>query len=361
MNAKKRMLATVAGAALSGMLIAPGAAGAVPAPVGSAPLTVVDERSGDWIWVRHLAGRDSRSTVKAAAWRALTSSNVDAAIARFIAADFPYAKKRAADAKIRNADFARRVLATHTAEFAPEVHAAAQYALDHYDADREYFARTGYAAAKERDRQAREATGAQVAALAQADRDFVALLRDQDPGEQVRAAATFALRPAATDADLVEFFAHDWVAAAALDVESFGIRCVDSDMLWRATSAGLVARARAAEQAARDTAGEAALHLREAAARAWREAGAQTGPARVAWAQAQQVAEEQAANWRRVAQVAGGATGPNWQAIAGTAGVTADSWAAEQQNAAEQAAYWEALYAEALAGELRTSTPGGAA
>jgi hypothetical protein len=359
MNAKTRMLATVTAAALSGILIAPGTVWAMPA--GPAPLAAVDERSGDWIWVRYLAGSDSRSTVKAAAWKALTSSNVDGAIARFIVSDFPYAKKRAADAKVRNADFARRVLATHTAEFAPEVHAAAQYALDHADADREYFARTGYAAAKERDRLAREASGEQAAALAQADRDFVTLLRDHDPGEQVRAAAAFALRPAATDADLVEFFAHDWVNAAALDLEAFRIRCVDADMLWRATSADLLARARTAEQAARDAAGEAAEQLRAVAARAWAEAGAQTGPARVAWAQARQVAEEQAANWQQVAQVAGGATGLTWQAIAGTAGLTADGWAAERQNAAEQAAYWQALYAEALAGELRTSVPGGAA
>ncbi|GAA3924632.1 hypothetical protein [Actinoplanes auranticolor] len=355
------MLAAAAGAALSGLLAAPGPAHAIPAPLSAPSLTSTDIRSGDWVYVRYLAGSDSRSTVKAAAWKALTSSSVDAAIARFIVSDFPFAKKRAADAKVRNADFARRVLATHTAEFAPEVHAAARYALDHTDADRDYFARTGYAAAKERDRVAREATGEQAAALAQTDRDFVALLRDHDPGEQVRAAATFALRPAATDADLVEFFAHDWVGAAALDLEAFRLGCVDADMLWRATSAGLVTRARAAEQAARDAAGEAATQLRDAAARAWREAGAQTGPARVAWAQAQLVAEEQAANWQQVAQVAGAATGLNWHAIAGTAGATADSWAAERQNAAEQAAYWQALYAEALAGERRTTPTDGAA
>ncbi|MCA2217951.1 hypothetical protein [Jidongwangia harbinensis] len=319
------------------------------------PATASTASAADRAYVRLLARADPRSTVKATAWAALISSNVDAAIARFFASDFDYAVRRAAQAKVRNADFARRVLETHTAEFAPEVHAAAEAAYYGTAAQQEYFARTGYAEAKERDRQAREAAGAQAAALAQADRDFVALLRDHDPGEQVRAAATFASRPAATDADLVDFFAHDWVNASALDLEAFRINCADADVRRRAQAVRLVADARAAEQAARDTAGEAAEQARAAAARAWATAGAHTGPARVAWARAEQHAEAQAANWRQVAQAAGSATGINWEAIAGAAGTTAETWAAERQNAAEQAAYWENLYAEALAGELAMS------
>jgi hypothetical protein len=335
----RALLATAAVAAVS-IFVVP------PTPAAASTVTAADRA-----YVRLLARVDPRSTVKATAWAALISSNVDAAVTRFFASDYDYAVRRAAAAKVRNADFARRVLETHTAEFAPEVHAAAEAAYYGNATDQEYFARTGYDAAKERDRQAREAGGAQAAALAQADRDFVALLRDHDPGEQVRAAAAFALRPAATDADLVDFFAHDWVGGAALDLEAFRIRCADADVRRRAQAARLVADARAAEQAARDTAGEAADQARAAAARAWATVGEQTGPARVAWAQAQQHAEAQAANWQQVAQAAGSATGINWQAVAGTAGATAETWAAERQNAADQAAYWEGLYAEALAGE----------
>jgi hypothetical protein len=360
MKARTPIQAMVAGAALSGVLIGPTPAWAAPS-APEPPAVVAEVRHPDWSYVRRLAGSDPRSTVKASAWAALTSRSVDAAINRFLAKDFDYAKKRAAEAKIRNADFARRVLDTHTAEFSPEVHAAAGYAMYGTAADQDYFARTGYAAAKQRDRQARVDSGAQAAALEQADRDFVGLLRDHDPGDQVRASAAYALRPAATDADLVKFFAHDWVDAAALDLEAFRIRCADADIRVRAEAARLFTVARAAELAARNTAGEAGLQLRETANRAWAAAGAETGPARVAWAQAQQVALAQAANWQQIAQAAGGAAGVNWAAVAGSSGVTAESWAAERENAAEQAAYWQGLYDEALAGEQQTSTADGAA
>jgi hypothetical protein len=331
-------------------------------PVAPVPASAaVDQRSADWSRTRATASYDPRSSVRAAAWGALVSTNVDAAVARFVATGHAFAIARATQMDSRNTDFAQRVLATHTAEFAPEVHAAAQYALSGSRIDREAFARTGYAAAKARDRQAREAAGAQAAALEQADRDFVALLRDHDPGEQVRAAAAFALRPAATDADLVEFFAHDWRNAAALDLDAFRIRVGDEDMRWRAGVARLLTAARDAEAAALDTAGEAAEQARAAAARAFADVAAQTGPPPVVWAEAQQVAEAQAANWHRVAQAAGATTGPNWQVVAGSAGVTAESWATERQHADEQAAYWAGLLADALAGELRMTTAGGAA
>ncbi|GLY99908.1 hypothetical protein [Actinoplanes sp. NBRC 103695] len=315
-------------------------------------------RTADWYRTKAVADYDSRSSVVAAAYGALVSTNVDAAVARFIARDFAFAKLRAGLNEARNTDFCRRVLATHTVEFAPEVHAAAQYALNsQYPADREAFARTGYAQAKARDRQFREATGEQAAALEQFDRDFVARLRDTDPGEQVRASAAYALRPAATDADLVEFFAHDWADSADLDLVAFRIRVTDEDMRWRAKVAGLLAAAQAAEQAALESADEAD---RATAAHAWAQLTTQTGTPRVVWADAQRVAEEQAAAWHRVVQAAGSTTGVNWQVITGSAGATAESWAFEREQAAEQAAYWIDLYAQALAGETRMA-PGGAA
>jgi hypothetical protein len=236
------------------------------------------------------------------------------------------------------------------------VHAAAQFALSATAASvREAFARTGYEAAKARDRAAREATGAQAAALEQFDRDFVARLRDDDPGEQVRASAAFALRPAATDADVVEFFAYDWSNAAELDLSAFRMRVSDEDMRWRAGIVSLLDTAQAADQAAVGLAGEAAEQARTAAARAWADVATQTGTPRVLWADAEQTARAQAANWQGVVAAASGATGVNWQVILGSAGTTAENWAAARDQATEQAAYWSGLYADALAGELRTT------
>lgn len=349
MNAITRIQFVVAVTALCTTLVA-------PVPVAAA---AVDRHSADWSRTRSVTRYDPRSSVRAAAWGALVSADVEAAVARFVATGYEFAKNRARLSEARNADFARRVLATHTVEFAPEVHAAAAYALSKGASALDAFARTGYAAAKARDRQAREATGVQAAALDQFDHDFVTLLRDTDPGEQVRASAAYALRPAATGADLVEFFAHDWPNAAALDLEHFRLRVTDEDMRWRARVGQLLTAARDAEAVALATAGEAAEQARAVAGRAWADLATHTAPPRVIWADAQRVAEAQAANWHRVAAAAGGATGVNWQAITGSAGTTAESWAAEREQAAEQAAHWTGLLAEALAGEQRMT--GGAA
>ncbi|GGM57701.1 hypothetical protein GCM10012275_31140 [Longimycelium tulufanense] len=190
--------------------------------------------------------------------RALISPNGEAALVRFLNTEFPYAKKLAEQQKARNADFARRVSETHTAEFAPEVHAAAQRAVNGTDADRERFARTGYAEAKERDRWAREASGEQTRALTEDDRNYVRKLAEHAPGVQVRAAATWAVRPAAVENDLVEFFAYDWASAARLDLEGHRMRMADNEVGWRATVERLIGEAKAAEKAASETAGEAA-------------------------------------------------------------------------------------------------------
>jgi hypothetical protein len=318
-----------------------------------------EQHSANWSRARAVASYDPRSSVRAAAWGALVSSDVEAALTRFFNGSYEFAQSRAALNVARNTDFAQRVLATHTAEFAPEVHAAAAYALSRGATALEAFARNGYAAAKARDRQAREDAGAQAAALAQFDRDFVALLRDHDPGEQVRASAAYALRPAATDADLVEFFAYDWANAAELDVAAYRIRTSDEDARWRAGIQELVSTAQQAEEAALATAGEAAEQARAVAGRAWADVAARSGPPRVLWVDAEQVALAQAANWQQVYAAANAATGPNWEAVVGSAGATAESWATEREQAAEQAAYWSGLLSDALAGELRMT--GGAA
>ncbi len=322
--------------------------------VGSPAASVVgdvDQATADQVFVRWLANSDPRGNLRAAAWSALLAKDVKAAVAKFLASGYDYAKRRAAESRVRNTNFVRRVLATHTVAYAPTVRAAAQHALDGTDSDRDQFVRTGYAQAKEADRQARQADDEHAAAIVQFDRDFVARLRDEDPGAQVRAAAAFALRAGATNSDVVEFFAFDWRTAAVLDFEVFRTRCADSDILWRAEMRRLTADALAAETAARDAAAEAKEQARAVAARAWAAVGEQAAPARTAWADAEQLAEAQAAGWQEIARVAGSSTDPHWQAIAETAPVTVEQWAAERANAAEQAAYWTTLYEQALAAE----------
>lgn len=359
---RSRVVALVAAMAAAGALTAAGPAVAalplgVTSVVSAADLVAADQ-AAERAYVRRLASKDPRSTVRRAAWSALTAKNVDAAIVSFWATEYPYAVRLAAERRNRNADFAARVLETHTARYAPEVHAAAQRAVDGSAAEQDEFFRKGYKAAKERDRQAREATGQQAAVLEQEDRNFVARLRDTDPGPQVREAARFALRTGAT-ADVVEFFAHDWASAAGLDLHTYRTRCADADLAWRRKALQLIVDARAAEKAALELSGEAAAQKRALAARAWAEAGAQAPPALVAWANAEQVALAQAANWQFVAQEAGAATSSNWQVIAGNAQLTAQQWAAEREDAAAQAAYWTDLLAQTRAGEERTRTTAG--
>ncbi len=311
----------------------------------------VDQAAADRAFVRWLARSDPRANLRAAAWSVLLADDVDAAVAKFLASGYEFSKKRAAQSKARNADFARRVLATHTVTYSPWVHAAAQHALDGGDVELDKFVRSGYAQAKEKDRLNRQADGEHAAAIVQADRDFVAQLRDNDPGPQVRAAAAFALRTGSTDADVVEFFAFDWSNAATLDTQTYRTRCADDDTLWRAAIRRLLADALAAEKAAREAGTEAAAQARAAAARAWAHVGEQTTPARSAWADAEAIAARQAQTWHDVALAAAATSNPNWQVIAGTAQTTQEQWAAERANAAEQAAYWTSLYERALAAE----------
>ncbi|MEU8815458.1 hypothetical protein [Actinoplanes sp. NPDC048796] len=341
------------------LILAPGLVTGFSAPawaggpaVSAITTTTFDQFEEDRLYVRYLASYDPRSLVRTAAWNALVASNVPAAIERFLNSGLAYAVTRSQQLAARNADFARRILATHTAEYSPEVHAAAQYALNSGTSALDAFAKTGYAAAKERDRVAREAAGEQVAALLETDRLFVAHLRDHDPGAQVRAAAGYALRVGATDADLVEFYAYDWAAAAAVDLQNQKMQCTNSDMVWRAKVKTLLADALAAQKAAEEAADEAREQARAAAARAWHALGEQAAPAKSTWDTAVVVAEQQAANWQEVALAAAAAAdNPNWDSIALSAQTNGQQWTTEQANAAKQAAYWTALYEMALAGE----------
>ncbi|SEF35774.1 hypothetical protein SAMN05421837_108369 [Amycolatopsis pretoriensis] len=306
--------------------------------------------------VRRLAGKDPRAAVRADAWVAWADENDDV-VYEFLDFGLAAAEQRAAETASADADFCRRVVLTYTVAYAPEVNAAAQRALLGTDSDRELFVRSGFAAAEQRDRLAREADGSQQEALVEADRQYVRTLAAHDPGTQVRAAAAWATRSAATDADLVEFFAYGWATGAELDLEAHRLRDAEQEARWLATVRRLLTDAQEAERAALEASGEIEVQLREAAARAWQRVGEQTGAPRVAWADAAQVARDQAANWAAVAAAAQATTGPNWQAVRDAADPTRAAWAAEQDWAAEQASFWNALLADAVDGETRMRNP----
>jgi hypothetical protein len=350
--------------ALCGALVAAPIAGAAEVPAASASTASTSDSSASAAGpaatarklVRRLAGKDPRAAVRADAWVAWADENDDV-VFEFLDFGLAAAEQRAAETASADADFCRRVLLTYTAAYAPEVNAAAQRALAGTDSDRDLFVRTGFAAAQQRDRLAREADGSQQEALAEADRQYVRTLATHDPGAQVRAAAAWATRPESTDADVVEFFAYGWATGAELDLEAHRLRDAEQEARWLATVRRLVADAQEAERAALEASGEIEVQLRDAAARAWQRVGEQTGAPRVAWADAAQVARDQAANWAAVAAAAQAATGPNWQAVRDAADPTRAAWAAEQDWAAGQAGFWADLLAQAADGETRMRNP----
>ena len=339
------------GAVCLGVVAVLGPVAAVPALAVSVQ---VQSSAADEVWVRYLAQYDPRSTVRIAAWQALLSSAPDAAVEQFLASGYDYAVRLAAERKARNADFAKRVLATYTAEFSPEVHAAAQFAVNSRDdADRDRFADGGFEAAKARDSAVRAEVGEQAAALVEADREFVRGLAVSDPGAQVRGSAAYAVRPGASDNDVVDFFATGWAFGARLDLEGFRRQGADNEMRWRATLTQLLTDAAAAEQAAREASGELAEQAKAAAVRAWQAVGDQSAPARSYWGEAQQRVETQAAGWAAVYAAASTASGPNWAAVTGPAQATQSGWEAERRQAAQQAQYWAVVLQQALDGEAR--------
>ncbi|MGW4213729.1 hypothetical protein ACWEIJ_37500 [Lentzea sp. NPDC004789] len=311
--------------------------------------------SDDWIWVRYLASAHPYSTVRTAAWSALVSSAPEQAIAEFIATGYDYAVRRAEERRNRNLDFIRRVYDTTTAEYSPEVHAEAKRLLGAgvADSERETFVRSGYEAARARDRVYRDTVGEQKRALLQRDRDFVRTLSTSDPGAQVRLSASYAVRDGSTDDDMAEFFAYGWATGARLDLEVFRQSLIVDNMNWRATIVRLVADAEAAEKAALEASGETREQAKAAAVRAWQQVGSQTAPARSSWSEAQEFAHRQAENWHAVLLAAQAAQGPNWTSIIDPATVSEAAWQAERTSAGQQAAYWNALLQDALAGEQR--------
>lgn len=304
--------------------------------------------------VTSMAKTHPAAEVRTSAWNALRSTRGDEALLEWLApgGGFDYAKQRARDTRARNKAFCERVVATHTVGFSPEVRAAAQRALKGSVAEQAAFVRTGYAEAQRRDRAAREAGEQQRLEVAAKDRDFVGGLAERDPGEQVRVAAQWALRPGSSDADVAEFFGYGWATGAALDLEAYRTRVADAEAARHHTLTLLIREATAAEAAVKDAADAAAA--RAEAERAWKAVSEHAGAAQRAWQAEQAAAAAQAENWRAIATLSRESAEQLWKVMSGTAESNQDAWAGEQAGAESAAAFWKAMFDRAQDGESRT-------
>ncbi|WP_409463271.1 hypothetical protein [Amycolatopsis sp. GA6-003] len=292
-----------------------------------------------------------------AAWNAIRSPDGEAALKAFVLTGFAEARQRSQQNAARNRDFAQRVLVSYSAAYSPRVHEAADRALRGTDADREAFARTGFAAARARDTQDREADEAHRQVIAQAERDFVASLAQHDPGEQVRLAAQHALREGSTDADIREFYATDWAAAAELDIEFFRQRSQEAGARYYALIPGLLADAQEAEKEALAASGAAAEQARAVAARSWATTKEKADAARSVWDAEQRQCAEQARYWQSIVDRYSGETDPIWVAVAASAKKNHSAWTGEDSFATGQTLHWTDVSGQAQAGYDRMSKP----
>ncbi|MEW2577666.1 hypothetical protein [Streptomyces syringium] len=306
--------------------------------------------------VLYLAKWHPSAEVRVSAWNALRNSHGEVAIEEWLAlgGGFDAAKQRARDTRSRNRAFCERVLRTHTAEFSPQVHAAAERAANGTAADQAAFVKSGYADAQRRDRAAKDADERHVREVTAASKDFVREIAEHDPGEQVRVAAQWALRPGAMDADVEEFFDYGWASGAALDLEAYRLRVADAEVERHRALLRLVAAAAEADEALKTSADVA--KARAAAERAWQDVARHADAARKAWTAEQDLAASQAGNWREIARLSAEGSEALWKRISGAAGSSRDAWTAEQAEAARTVESWKKLLEEAEANSARLHT-----
>lgn len=352
-------MAALAVAALAGggvsVGVAPARAHAVVAADPADPASAVAAAAADEMRARvlRLAKSGLPAEIRTSAWNALRSTRGDAAIVEWLAPGGGYdaAKQRLRDARSRNRAFCERVVATHPVGFSPEVRAAAERALKGTDADRAAFVKTGYAEAQQRDRTMREADAQHRLEVAEQDRSFVRGLAEGDPGEQVRVAAQWALRPGSTDADIEEFFGYGWATGAALDVEAYRLRVADAEVRRHHVLSLLIAQAVAAEEALKSSAD--AAKARAEAERAWQAVAEHAAGAQKSWLAEQEAAMVQAGNWQNIARLAKESADDLWQKIAAPAEARKDDWAEEQTEAGLTAAFWKDMADRARDSENR--------
>jgi hypothetical protein len=297
----------------------------------------------------YLAVASPYGAVRAAASTAIGSPRGALAIKDFIPTGWCQATQRAEQGAAMNDHIIERVLATHAYETSPWVWSAANAARTASAVEKEYFVRFGLEQARAADQRARDQDGANAAALRDFDRDYVALMRDSALGEQVQKAAAWALRPEATDSDIVEFYTYAWAGFGKLDLERFQLTTAGQEMRWFAAMNDLQKAALEAQAAADKASGEAQKALE--AADAWAEVAAGAAPSVSGWLAAKQTADAQAAQWAAIYQLALQRTGPNWKAMTKPARANRDAWERDSRNAQDQAAYWQQIVADALLAE----------
>lgn len=290
--------------------------------------------------------------VRMSAWNALRSDDPQA-IEKWLAPDggYAFARTRARSVRARNKAYIERVIRTHPASYSPVVRAAAEEALRGSFDEQAEFVRTGYAEAQKRDRAKRDASTQHKQKVAAAAREYVSRLAEEDPGEQVRTAAQWALRPGATDDDIAEFYGYGWASGASLDLESHRSRIADEETLRHDKLTRLLRVAVAAEEAIKGAAD--AAQARANAERAWEAVAGHADAARKAWLAEQAAAETQSKNWRAIAEKAKTSADDLWKNIAGPAAATGDAWAKEQAGAVESAAFWQNMFDRAMEGQTR--------
>lgn len=302
--------------------------------------------------VRHYALTHPFAEVRVSAWNALRSEDPEA-IAKWLAPDggYDFASNRGRTLRARNRAYIERIIRTHPKSYSPEVRAAAEKALKGTPDQQATFVRTGYAEAQKRDRAQRDADTQHQQEVAAAEREYVRGRGERDPGEHVRTAAQWALRPGATDDDIAEFYGYGWMSGAALDLEGRRSRIADAETRRHHQLSRLIQVAVAAEEAVTGAADTA--KARAEAEQAWRTVAEHADAARKAWLAEQTAAEKQAENWRAIAEQAKNSAALTWKNIAESAESNSAAWAKELADSAASTAFWQKMFDRAREGEIR--------
>lgn len=278
------------------------------------------------------------------ALHALLSHRGDVAIDEFIATGSTGARERAALREEYNRIYIQEINRYALRGSAVEV-TSARALVASANAQDEYV-HSGYAEAVAADERTDNQHQEHLARLAREDREYVAFLAENDPGEQVRAAARRALERG--DTEIALFFKYYWGLGADLDNESFRRRTLQQNEIWHRRIRVLTEAALAAERAEREASGELARKARLDAIAHWEAIEDEADQSSVDWNAAKGSADAQAAAWARIAEYARSAQSEqDWAAVLDRATRSNTSWADEAEWARQQAKFWQDLASEA--------------
>ncbi len=300
------------------------------------PNLVANPAAADRDFVRWLSVHDPREAVRSAAQAATTSGGGATA---FLTSGYASAVDQAAQTRVHQLDYAKRMATVHPAQSYPWVNAAARRAVNGTDAELAEFAGAGYAAALTKDN-AKVPYDDGAAQVTPDDRGFVEDLAVLDPSAAVRERAA----NVATDADMAEFLRYGWLSAAGKDVDAFRAQYVaDEWSRWReARQATLTAVA--VDQAARAGAASPVDAIQ-----AWDAVRTRFARQPAGWAERERFARGRVDAWNRNSVTIGDSTSPLWAALATGGSAFRTQWISEVTGAAEQADWWNHLIQHAYA------------